>query len=414
MSWDTNPDKAGILNYKAKLKVITPFFIGGGDGNKVSRFEYIFDQASSNIYILDLDKWTSFLNENKILDIYLQFISQEASKTKGGIDNMGFVTRYQKLFKKPFIIEDVLQKVSKRIIKLSKDIKDFNTNDLACFIRNGEGKPYIPGSSIKGALRSAFLSYAYSCNSSIAQKDEEEITTLLKKNDKRGIKNNQCEKKFFGYKPNEDIFSFVRVSDSIPFDEKRLFVSKKYDHVYMQSSSKQIDKINSLPIFREYVLPGTEIEFEISIDLFKLKDIKNNNIPIPRNIEDIFEALKHKWDDLYGKQGIMNRFPDIQQYIPSEAINESKGLIMIGGGAGFHSKSVVSSISKDERAIEITKQILDMEFPPNKKRKPHDIDRPISPRAIKLVKSGQNGKYAIPGICRIETFDIKGGFNEKN
>lgn len=418
MSKDINPQKAGILTYKAKLKVITPIFIGGGDNYKISRFEYIFDEASSNIYILDLTKWTSFLRDNKILDMYIQFVDTQASEKKGGLNNMDFIKRYQMFFKKPFITEDVLRKVSKRIIKLSKDMNDFNTNDLICFIRNTEGKPYIPGSSIKGALRSAFMSYAYKSNSSIAQRHERDIAMLFKESDTKKIRNKlkdkTQEKILFNYKAliehnteqyekTGDILSFIRVSDSSPFDEQNLFISKKYDHVYIETAAKQMDKINSMPVFREYVLPGTEVEFEISIDLFNLKNIKTNNIAIPQNIEDIFKALMCKWNDLYGQKGIMNKFPDIYQYIPVEACKDTKGLLMIGGGTGFHSKSVISSISNNEQATNITKQILDIIFPPNKKRKPHVFDKPISPRAVKLVRYGKNAKYVIPGICRIIT-----------
>ena len=70
---------------------------------------------------------------------------------------------------------------------------------------NGKGLPYIPGSSIKGAIRSALFST-----------EVREAGKVVNNNDlydRDKIKGNVLEKKLFGFDPNHDVFRFLQIGD---------------------------------------------------------------------------------------------------------------------------------------------------------------------------------------------------------
>ncbi len=99
----------------------------------------------------------------------------------------------------------------------SSNIEEFSKQRITCFasnikpsdtlkeiVHNGTGLPYIPGSSIKGAIRTAILG---SLSGVIDQKEE-------KISNRGRVKADKIEKELFGNDPNSDIFRFIRVGDA--------------------------------------------------------------------------------------------------------------------------------------------------------------------------------------------------------
>lgn len=103
---------------------------------------------------------------------------------------------------KRFSPKSTIEDYSKRILENCAEIRQ--TDTLKEFIHNGMGKPYILGSSIKGAIRSAVLA-------SLAQGSKQPITN--------GKNNNiltakPTESYYFGKDPNSDVFRFLQVGDA--------------------------------------------------------------------------------------------------------------------------------------------------------------------------------------------------------
>jgi len=91
----------------------------------------------------------------------------------------------------------------------SRSIEFFADKPIATLkecIHDGLGRPYIPGSSIKGAIRTAVLA-------TIADGMQPEQLEILSKKGKPDA--NVMEKKLFGNDPNSNIFRFLHVGDAI-------------------------------------------------------------------------------------------------------------------------------------------------------------------------------------------------------
>lgn len=113
---------------------------------------------------------------------------------------------------KQFAPNAKLEDYSKRIIMEWSAAKPSDT--LKEQIHDGQGRPYIPGSSIKGAIRTAVLA---SLTDNI-HRIEDKIDASKKNRDgivfKPLASAKKVEAEVFGANPNEDLFRFLQVGDA--------------------------------------------------------------------------------------------------------------------------------------------------------------------------------------------------------
>lgn len=159
-----------------------------------------------------------------------------------------------------------------------------NTNqyfEVASCIKDVYGRPYVPGSSVKGMLRTALLN-------SIILADRSRYEVLY---DRSKVRNASKEagqgiehKAFFQAGLTEqfqnavnDIMRYISVSDSEPLSSADLVFAKKYDkfaktdngqHKRNRSrfSNTASSEGNEISLYRECIKPGTRITFSLDID----------------------------------------------------------------------------------------------------------------------------------------------------
>lgn len=170
------------------IKTITPVHIGNGHFLQ-SRTEYVF--GKEKIGVVDEAKVLELIGEDKIADW--------VSSIENGQGLVSFLSG--------FGIKPSVQKISGRTIAYQCDRDQaMNQASLKEQLLNGQGLPYIPGSSIKGAIRSAIFSA-----------EVRESGKVLNSNDlydRERIKGNVLEKKLFGFDPNHDVFRFLQIGDA--------------------------------------------------------------------------------------------------------------------------------------------------------------------------------------------------------
>ncbi|MCR4440864.1 MAG: type III-A CRISPR-associated RAMP protein Csm5 [Peptococcaceae bacterium] len=393
---------AGKTNYRLKLQVITPLFVGGGDSTKLTRLNYAFVPDEKKVYVLDERKWINYLLSTGLFNEYAAFIQQKAKD--GGFDTFRWLKEKEYRIKNRAVA--VFKQVSK-VVYSTAEHPDFKTNDIHGFIKNTAGLPYIPGSSIKGALRTAVVASLLHREAAPNQKYLQKMEAILggasdgkyKKKDVERL-GQEIEKNLLDYRKHingrlEDFkgMAGISVSDSTPFPPESLVLVKKRDLSLVDGRLKGEDeRAGALPLYRECARPGTEVEFSLTIDSFKIK--MEYGIT---TFDDIAVCLQKRFEALFGSAGVISVWPGSMKFLPGEALKDSgKGVLIMGGGAGYHSKSVISSLAADpKKANELSKKVMQMVFPRHK----HFQDRPLSPRALKVARV--NGKDMFMGICRI-------------
>ncbi|MBO5132224.1 MAG: type III-A CRISPR-associated RAMP protein Csm5 [Paludibacteraceae bacterium] len=161
-------------------------------------------------------------------------------------------------------------------------------------IHNGQGKPYIPGSSIKGAIRTAILaSFAENVNDAETKIDDSIKDKLTGELKKKKANANKVEKELFGRDPNNDVFRFLQVGDAYFGDSYT--VALRMVNINERTSRGFWDVSKSQLI--EALCPKDETEFEMKLNIEGYNKSKERcstigDLPmIMSSYENLFETI---------------------------------------------------------------------------------------------------------------------------
>ncbi|ACM61755.1 CRISPR-associated Csm5 family protein [Caldicellulosiruptor bescii] len=178
-----------------EIEVLTPTIIGGQD--KIQSFEFV--REGEYLYFLNFDK---LFEQNLFKDSFIEELSRELSS--GARD---------------FNIKDILKKYSidfKKAVKYTLRLEGVTSpyREVVAFVKSA-GRFYIPGSSLKGAMRSS-MTKALSKN--LLQFYESALSNAYQKVLNRNrvdpkFVSRDADEKIFGT-PYESPFKYLRVSDS--------------------------------------------------------------------------------------------------------------------------------------------------------------------------------------------------------
>ncbi len=183
-----------MKRYILKCEALSPLHIGSGE--EIEVYDYVI---TKKLYKLDLNKLLSVLTPSECENV-LKMLENN-------------IVSYKNFLLKIFNEKDfLLPKVSSFSILISKAVSDFyneKSNDpmnllpVKLFQRNFNG-PYVPGSSLKGAIRTAILFNRFHPG----------LHNQLRKN-LRDLTSSKWEEKVLNCSsPQDDPFKAVKISDS--------------------------------------------------------------------------------------------------------------------------------------------------------------------------------------------------------
>lgn len=368
-------------DYEVELTTLGPVHIGSFE--KLTKKEYIYNLNDHSIRIVDMPKLYKILIENNLDDKYNEFILNKDEKDL-----------YK--FLKENNIKD-FKRFTKYIFDISKVLADYKPFDIECFVKNAFQKLYIPGSSLKGVIRTAFINYNILENKDeykdIKYKIAEQVYSLENDSKAKIYTNNIEEKAMDLIEHNDDnrhsngqkdIFRFLRISDSEPIDNENIVCVPKIDIPYR--IDRRNKKENKIDILKECIKPGVKIKLNLRIE--------DSNF---FNIETIENAIKKSYDIYY--ENFVSKFNDFYK-------EKDNNIIYLGGNIGFSNKTIINSLfykeNDNEDVVEISKEILNNNKCSMEK---HKNDKYVSPRMLKATK--YDGKTYEFGKCRIDFKKIK-------
>ena len=385
--------------YKMSLTTLSPIFIGSGDTLNKSSYFY----SDKEVNVIDEKKLIKLLYTRR--GLFETFMSEVSS---GNLNLTNFLESNIPTYKELDISKYKLMSHS-NIITTKGRLKTLN--EINTFIKSSNDKPYIPGSSIKGAIRTALIAseirnnkdkYIEFFNRAKTVKDLKGLEDMALSNifkevlGKSNFKFSEKDYNEFKNKPNL-LFKFLIVSDSDEVSLDKLFVGKQHDFTIKKND------INEVPIFMEFIEPLTTFNFTITIDksiidYFDLESIKNimNNyffqyVYSVSHINSELKKYKEKYID--------------KEYVTCSKKEGYSPNIFLGGHDGYFTKNILYSLCNFEKdSIEngIDKQkIVDLLKDHFSKKHNHiKFDNIISPRTIKLAV--YNDKLYNVGICNIK------------
>ncbi|HZJ99137.1 MAG TPA: type III-A CRISPR-associated RAMP protein Csm5, partial [Tissierellaceae bacterium] len=372
---------AGITTYKMKIKVLTPTFIGGGEDSSINKSQYIYDSKNKKLSIIDERKLASFLGKKNLLGFYSGYVKEVSNLGKGKNSNandMNIGEWYKKMLSMIKSDGDLSQ-----CIKYTLDVSNIQRNqlnDVACFIKDVEGMPYIPGSSLKGSFANAILVHHIKNNSnkySSYWKDIKKETSRPGVNKwKLGKICDDLTKEIFDYNRTVNNqrhsikgMSGISISDTEQFKRDSMKLYQRKDLLLTDK------KENKLPIFRECLISPSQSSFSLTIDHLKIKE----DLGI-KSVEDILDAMDTQFELLAGKDGLFQIFDNLNTMIPYDG--NDRGMLFMGGGTGYLAKTIIAALAPSkEDLLKSVRNILHKDKPVTFI---HKNDKKISPRTLKV------------------------------
>lgn len=272
-------------NYEFVLHTLAPVHIGSGV--KATSKEFI--QENGEYYFPEMDKLYLFLEKNypESLPAFEQYLLDSGSKTN---------KRKSRLI--DFLNDQRIKKRDFGGFKIKQNNLVKNLGEVSLFIRDGLGNRYIPGSSLKGAIR-----------------------TILESEYFRGKQIPWGAKSGRRF---DDIFNNIRVSDSSSIEEMNFSIVQRWNH----AKGKDPKRMN---IYREALLPEQDVVFNISV-------IGEEAIFLMDNLENMAE--KHY---LFYKEFFLDKGFD-KKYIQ----DNTEAPIYLGAGSGIWTKTNIRQMNKEK------------------------------------------------------------------
>ncbi|ADR19517.1 type III-A CRISPR-associated RAMP protein Csm5 [Calditerrivibrio nitroreducens] len=325
------------LYYKVKYVPISPVHVGTGE--EIDPLDYTI--KNKVLYKINFVKFVENLSEhdkNQLLMHSKLPSVNSLMKVRTFINTIFDPSTMKDAIIESYPVDESIQaRFSSRLSKFAnEDPKNRQINELSIMevYRNGL-LPLIPGSSIKGAIRTAFLNHL------LKDKDDRAREDILKNN-------------FHG---NKDPFDSLKVSDT--YREKSDITVGFF--INLPANLFAVDKIKGgLSVMAEVILPGKVYQGDIRFIADGRLFVKNENryFSILRNmisnIESLFRICNEHYFPIFEKEYNMikkenseNNFikrVDYEKNNYLEQIRNNKvGLIRVGRHSGFEAVSIKGS-----------------------------------------------------------------------
>ncbi len=368
-----------LNKYKLKICALSPIHIGNGE--KIGAREYIYLDRLQKVIIPDMKKMQAALSaKGKVQSFYEYMLAEKKEPLGSWLFRQGYRTADYRAWKR--------YELDSADAFREEAGKSKSSRDILCFVKDAYGKPYVPGSSLKGMLRTALLAWEIQRSADSCQQVKREIREGLtppfrvKKERYLSKEVKKLEVNTFHRLNREgtrtfdavnDCLSGLIVSDSDPIPQEKLILCEKVD-LHTDGEERVI------PLFREALAPGTEIMFTISLD----------HTVCPYTLENILEALECFNTICY--QSFYSRF---------KRGSDQPGTVWLGGGVGFAAKTVSYPLFGRE-GVRVTNEIYKNTLGNVYFKHGHagDIAQGVSPHICKCTR--YNGKLYDMGMGRIE------------
>ncbi len=374
------------------LQIITPVYIG--DGTKLTAKDYFYSSKEQKAYFFNVRKWHQFIYQHGLFSAYEKYISNVHDKRNllTWLEEHDFTLED---------VKDIITSESFATVNIINVEKKNTLNDVDKHVHQLDGSLYVPGSSIKGAFRSAILHallkkkpaiknrYWQLVNAEInkpyfnPRKSLNRLTTNLENDLLHTL---QLEEKHKPVPSNNAVCSSLRglqVSDTLRSENIQVAILQKIDAGFNKFGKAGF---HPLPIFKECMLPGAKLMFDVKLDKAMMATVGINSI------DDLLSITQQYVDEIIRilKDAFKKEHPD--PFCGIDAAN-----IFVGGNVGFHSKTLLALLAPDDNTAKNTiKVLLNKEFPKHE----HIIyDKFASPRLLKCTI--YNGELLMMGLAEV-------------
>jgi len=323
-----------FAEFELGLKVLTPLHIGCGRA-LVAGLDYVF--LDGRVHVVDGEALCRFLADR----------SQEMQALARG-DSL------QNLLERGSLRREDLQAgrgLVLRALALQEGQKP--PDSILEHIKDALGRPYIPGSSLKGALRTALLRHCLR---------ERRKTVALPDLDRerKSWAALPLERSFFGKDPNHDALRALHVGDSEAIDPGRLFVGSL--GVFSPGGDSKVR------LAAELLVPGCSTRFSVRLDLQLLEEtqaiqegrwwrerVEGMPAVLREQAAQIIGRAKQACEASSGLQKVLDVYRNLERKLKSLE-GTDRAIVQLGFGTGWEAKTVGAASFAPGQLEEVLRQ----------------------------------------------------------
>ena len=378
-----------------EIRCIAPVHVGCGE--MLTPFDYLYDPRREEMIFLDPTRWASFLVDHQLIDKVADQLQQE---TSGSL---------MEWLKRERIAEGEMRKLAIRRAKAAtagmggKGRRSLN--NVAVHIALADGRPYIPGSSIKGALRTGILYRLLQNAPKLREKYwqrwmeipvrawEKETGKQITRPLEEELLHRLTHQKTRSADAVNSALRGLGVSDATVVSRVETVILAKRDASLMKSDPAPKD--HPVALYRECLPAETKLRVSVSFDPAMMKTIGFSSL------QEVMEAARAHF-----QAGLAMQEKVFGAYYKGEFAEAKEADLLLGGGTGFLAKTLFYALAPDERTAQRkVAEYLDTVFKAKgKSAHQHVAKDKITPRALKLVQLYPD-RY-IMGLCAMR--EVKG------
>ena len=217
-------------------------------------------------------------------------------------------------------------------------------------IKGIHDQPFIPGSTLKGAIRTALLGEILNASDNIYKKSHEHLNELIDEgprgNPRREQPARRVETLAFGRDPNRDLFRALQVSDTDLLKSDALEIGMAWTMTLSQNNElvQKIDRGREYKNFVQQLRSKQRLTFTLKIDDLLFRDREKQRLDFndlqQETLQDIAEVCRSAMDQLMqGEREFFNyyRFPEMANIYDklihlNNTLPEGAFLLQIGVG----------------------------------------------------------------------------------
>ena len=320
---------------KYQLKTITPVHIGTGE--TLSQIDGFYDNG--RWHRIDIDAVLSAIPESELNRLTIAM---------GGRD-----FQWRRYLPKN-------QSSSRYTLPCPEDPRETEIREA---IKHPSNRPMIPGSSIKGAIRTALLWDLIGDNKREAQNE-------LRRRSNRSSAGRGIERRMFGKDPNHDLMRTVQVSDTAPIPIEALEMGVAWT-VTLNRNDQLVRKREGgreYKNFVEQIRVEQASDFSIKIDQSLFRPREKRELGFSEQQEKVIcddlaaacnwtsiglAEVEANFFDAYRLDEIADFYDKLVQRIENLIENPADGVFVlpIGWGTGYRAKTVTELLTQDDNDL---------------------------------------------------------------
>lgn len=365
-------DNGLTKTYTLRLTFESPAFLGSG--TKISKKEYFYNTRKHTVTFYDSGKLMRCILENDLIDAYEVYMLGSGRTLYDFFHENGGTKKFQDAVKYQVSSGNAIQ------------VDGRQPADILTHVRSGAGNVYVPGSSVKGMLRTAVTVGCIlrkmpntqkpfvPAHSSTKKAMKAEADTRMRELDEELFHTLKVDSKKISNAVNS-LFRGVSIADSPPIPDNTLILCRKLD-VFPNGNRHELNLV------RECIGPGTTVTMPITFDPSLAQFITP---------EFIVESIQ-SFDNWYTAH-VFSHYQDIQG-LTLPALTQH---LFLGGGSGYPTKTVTAPWLQDDAPHAITVWLTTL-F--GKKNARDDENYGISPHMLKYTTV--NERKMPFGLCKVE------------